>query len=94
MGNLKVREVKGMTSAPEIFITWLERKNIQNSFTCVCIYTFIFDIQISYFTYILPREELQGIKKRRITSFMWTYLVDWIQSKWVITFKIKEESSW
>lgn len=41
-----------------------------------------------------PREELQGIKKRRIIPFIWVYLrLDLIKTD-LITFKIKEESSW
>lgn len=69
MGQLKVREVKGMIPAPEIFIIWLGRENMRFLHMCKC--AFIYDPS---------REELQGIKKGRITAFMQAYLIYWIKS--------------
>lgn len=59
MRKLKVKEVKGMTPAPKIFIICLGKKNMR-----------FIHRYIHAFTYDLSREKLQGINKGRITAFI------------------------
>lgn len=89
MGNLKLREFKDMTSAPEIFVkTWLRRKKHAQLIHMCGVYMLLYWICIT-------KRGIAGNKKEEHCLIYpdIAHRLDLIRMS-LITFKIKEESSW